>query len=307
MTRAHDGASLAHILLEHGVVGCLREGAQGALGRRVAHGVILAGIGVGTIHYIICISLAEEVAALGPPAVHLAVGGAAALPFGLCVVQAGGRCQKQARLANDAAEVGFHLYTIDPAFLDGLEAAYGAQRVGNLALHRMLVAAAAEIEVAASVGIVEIDVCVDDGIVGVEDGAVHQVHEGTCGAVAHGYAYLEVLHLVGGVLAIVGAEEHIVASVALIDLGGPEAVLVPLSLAAALIDLAAGFPRQEVVADEGLEAILQRGAVHIVASVAGMEQVGVAELQRNGIHDFAGHKLGFRVAARQHNAKAEAE
>jgi hypothetical protein len=134
----------------------------------------------------------------------------------------------------------------------------------------VLVTAAAEVQVALACLIVEVNVSVDNGIVGIKDGTVVEILERTCGRIAHSYANLKVLSLVGGVLLIVGAEEHIVFTIALIYLRCPKAVYVPLILATSLINLTARFPVTEAVTNVSLEAILQRCSVHIILTIAGM-------------------------------------
>jgi hypothetical protein len=143
----------------------------------------------------------------------------------------------------------------------------------------MLIAATTEVQVALARLIIKIHVGIDDGIFGIEDRTVIKILEGTSRRVAYSYANLEVLSLVGRVLLVVGTEEHIVFTVALIHLWCPEAVNVPLIGLTSLIDASAGFPLAEVITYISLETIFHRGAVHVVPAVAGMQQEGISELQ----------------------------
>ena len=136
--------------------------------------------------------------------------------------------------------------------------------------------------------VVEEHIGVDDGVFGIEDGLVHQVAEGAFGPLAHSYAYLEVLGFVGGVLAPVGTEEHIVLAVPLIYFGCPKAVLAPLIAVASVIHLPTGLPVDEVVAHESLESIGHGGAIHVVPAVGCVQQERVTQLHGQRIGDGAG-------------------
>ena len=84
---AHNLAALAYVLLQHRIVFSLREGAERIVGSGITYGIVLSAIVVCAIHYIICVALAEQIAALRPAAVHLAMRRTAALPFALAVRQ----------------------------------------------------------------------------------------------------------------------------------------------------------------------------------------------------------------------------
>ena len=169
----------------------------------------------------------------------------------------------------------------------------------------MFVAATAEVEIAFAVFVVEIDISIDDGILRVEDGAIVEVGEGTCRRVTDGNTNLEVLTLVSRVLAVVGAEEEVVLAIAFIDLGSPEAVKIPLCGVSALVDLSAGIPLNQVIADESLEAITQRSAVHVVAPVACMKQEGIAQLEGNRVRHGACLCFNLFAGVASHEAKAQ--
>ena len=143
----------------------------------------------------------------------------------------------------------------------------------------MLVTAAAKVQIALACLVIEVYIGIDDGIFRVEDRAIIKVLERTGWGIAHGYANLEVLPLIGRILSVVGTEEHIVFAVALIHFGCPEAVYVPLVGLTSLIDASARLPVTEAVANVSLEAVLHRCPVHIVFAVAGMQQEGITELQ----------------------------
>ena len=277
MPRPHHGAARADVLLQHGVVGRLAEGAEGIVGRSIAHGIVRALIAVGRVHHIIGVAHAEDVRALRPAAVGLVSRHRLTLPLRLHIAELHGRLQQQLRLADDAAEVGLQFYAIHPALLNLAVSAVGTHLLRQLAVNGMLVAAAREVEVGASRGIVKQHVGVDDGIGRVEHRTVHQVAERPCRAVADGHANAEHLKVALGIVAFVGAVEEIVLAVPLIDLGRPEAVEIPLLGRAALVDLSARLPLAQVVANESLEAVAQRGAIHIIAAVRGMQDKGVAQ------------------------------
>ena len=153
----------------------------------------------------------------------------------------------------------------------------------------MLIAAAAEIEIAATMGVVKQHIGIDNGIIGREDGTVHQVHEGTFRSLAHRHTYLEVLSFVSGIVSPVGAEEHIVFPIALVYLRCPEAILAPLVAITAVIYLSAGFPVDEVVTHESLKTISQGSAIHVISAVGGMQEKWVAQLHGQGIAYVAGY------------------
>ena len=123
--------------------------------------------------------------------------------------------------------------------------------------------------------------------------------------ITDGDAYLEVLSFVRRVLFVVGTIEEIELPLSLIDLRCPEAIDIPLQGVAAAIHLSAGIPVDEVVAHKGFEAVGQRGSVHIVTSVAGMEQVGVAELQRDWVRHGACLRLGLPCPIRARECQAQ--
>lgn len=187
----------------------------------------------------------------------------------------GGR-QQSDRLANDAAEIGLHLHTVHPALLDLVEKPLVARPRRKLAFDGMLVTAARIIEIHPAV-IVPQYVGVDHRIAGIEHRTVIQVGKGTRRRIGNRHPDAERFEVAVRVMPPVGTEKQVIAAVAFIHFGRPEAVGSPCRGIAVVDDIAL-LPGNEVVRDADAKTPdVAARSVHIEFSVSGVEDERVAE------------------------------